>query len=399
MDCDVAIVGGGIVGLACAWRLASRAPGTRITLIEKESRLGAHQSGRNSNVLHAGVYYRPGSLRAKLCRTGKAVMEDFLRDQGLPYRRCGKLIVATAEHEIPRLEALAERAGQNGVGCRLLERRESERIEPECAGIRALHVPESGVTDYRAVMDRIAGLLAAQGASLVTDCMVRRIRASDGEAVVETDRGDCTARAVIACGGLHSDRIARRSGLEPGARIVPFRGEYFELRPESAGLVRGLIYPVPDPTLPFLGVHLTITADGGVECGPNAVLAFAREGYRFGTVAPRDLAETLAYPGFWRLAARHWRSGLGEMRRSLSRARFCRSLQQLVPAIRLDQLVPVPAGVRAQAVTRGGALVDDFLVRREGRMVHVCNAPSPAATASFAIADAILEQCRDILPR
>lgn len=396
--CDVLVVGGGIVGLATAHRLSERHPGISIAVVEKEASIGAHQTGRNSNVIHAGVYYRPGSMRAALCRRGKAQLEAFLQEQGLPHLRCGKLIVATRESEIPRLAALAERAAANGVRAERLDQAGLRRVEPECAGVAALHVAESGVTDYSLVAQRLASLVRARGHPIVTGCPVGRIVERDDGCIAETDRGACEARMLIACAGLHSDRVARRAGLRPRARIVPFRGEYFELAPEATQLVRGLIYPVPDPELPFLGVHLTITAHGGVECGPNAVFAFAREGYRFRDVHPGDLLGTLSYPGFWRLAARHWRSGLAEMRRSLDPGRFCASLQSLVPAIRREHLRPVPAGVRAQAVGPDGAMLDDFLIERGRRTVHVCNAPSPAATASLAIADAIIERSADLLP-
>lgn len=356
--------------------------------------MGTHQSGRNSNVIHAGVYYRPGTLRAELCRSGKLLMEQFLAEQGLPHLRCGKLVVATHERELLGLGALHTRASSNGVRCAVVDERRMREIEPECRGVRALHVPDSGVTDYRMVMDRLVVLLRGLGATIVTDCAVARIESTDAECVVHTTHGSCTGKFAIACAGLHSDRVARKSGLDPGVQVIPFRGEYFELKPASRHLVRGLIYPVPDPTLPFLGVHLTITAHGGVECGPNAVLAFAREGYTRTTVDAGDLFETLCYRGFWKLARKHWRNGLSEMRRSMSPTVFCRSLKVLVPAICLDQLVPVPSGVRAQAVTRHGELADDFIILRQHRVLHVCNAPSPAATASFAIGDAIVDQAK-----
>jgi len=397
-QCDALVVGAGIVGLATAFRLSERRPGLRITVIDKEDSIGIHQSGRNSNVIHAGVYYRPGSLRALLCRRGKAQLEAFLHQHGLPHRRCGKLIVATRPEEMPRLESLAERAAANGVHAVRMDARGLRDIEPACAGLAALHVAESGVTDYSLVMRRLADLLRERGHAIVPGCRLERLVDRGDSCIAETTRGDCESAMVIACAGLHSDRVARKAGLRPKARIVPFRGEYFELSPEACDLVKGLIYPVPDPTLPFLGVHLTITANGAVECGPNAVLAFAREGYHFSDVRLGDLLETLAYPGFWRLARKHWRSGLDEMRRSLDPARFCASLQTLVPDIRQEHLRKVPAGVRAQAVAPDGSMVDDFLIERRGRMVHVCNAPSPAATASLAIADAITSEVDQLGP-
>jgi L-2-hydroxyglutarate oxidase len=396
--CDVLVIGAGIVGLATAHRLSERHPGIRIAVVEKERAIGLHQSGRNSNVIHAGVYYRPGSLRAALCRRGKEQLERFLSQHGIPHLRCGKLIVATTNREVSRLDDLAGRAAANGVRAIRLDREGVRSVEPECAGIAALHVAESGVTEYPAVMRRLTALIRERGHAIVTGCRVERIVEHSEACIAETDAGTCEAGISVACAGLHSDRVARRSGMRPPARIIPFRGEYFELAPHACHLVKGLIYPVPDPSLPFLGVHLTITATGGVECGPNAVLAFAREGYRFGDVNARDLAETMAYPGFWRLAAKHWRSGLAEMRRSLDSGRFCASLQALVPAIRAEDLRPVPAGVRAQAVGPDGAMLDDFLIERRHRMVHVCNAPSPAATACLAIADAIIDRLDDVLP-
>ena len=396
--CDALVIGAGIVGLATAYRLSERRPGLRITVIDKEPSIGSHQSGRNSNVIHAGVYYRPGSLRASLCRRGKAQLETFLQENGLPHRRCGKLIVATRPEELPRLTALAERAKANGVHALQLDAQGLRKVEPACEGLGALHVAESGVTDYVLVMRRLVEILHERGHAIVTGCRLERLHDRGGSCIADTSKGTCESAMVVACAGLHSDRVAREAGLRPRARIVPFRGEYFELAPEACGLVRGLIYPVPDPSLPFLGVHLTITAHGGVECGPNAVLAFAREGYHFGDIRLGDLLETLAYPGFWRLARRHWRSGLDEMRRSLDPSRFCASLQALVPQIRQEHLRKVPAGVRAQAVASDGSMVDDFLIERLGRMVHVCNAPSPAATASLAIADVIATQVDDLEP-
>ncbi len=394
--CDALVIGAGIVGLSTAYRLSERHPARRLVVIDKEPLIGHHQSGRNSNVIHAGVYYRPGTLRASLCRRGKAQLEEFLFEHGLPHRRCGKLIVATRAEELPQLASLAERATANGVRAERVDAHGLRRIEPECSGLGALHVAESGVTDYVLVLRRLAELLRERGHVIVTGCRLEGLDDRGSSCVAETSLGTCESAMVVACAGLHSDRVAREAGLQPRAKIVPFRGEYFELAPEACGLVRGLIYPVPDPSLPFLGVHLTITAHGGVECGPNAVLAFAREGYHFGDIRLGDLLETLAYPGFWRLARRHWRSGLDEMRRSLDPARFCASLQAMVPQIRQEHLRKVPAGVRAQAVAPDGSMVDDFLIERQGRMVHVCNAPSPAATASLAIADYIVDATSDI---
>jgi L-2-hydroxyglutarate oxidase len=380
----VLVIGGGLVGLAAAWQLAQRAR-VRVTVLEKEDLPARHQSGRNSGVLHSGVYYRPGSLKARLCRAGKSAMEQFCREQDLPLRTCGKVIVATSESELPRLAALHERAAQNGVRCERIERARLLELEPAAAGIAALHVPETGVTSFPAVASRLVELLRGRGHDVRFGVRVLALRSRPEEVVAETSTGPVAADFAVACAGLHSDRLLLRSGGAADARIVPFRGEYYELRAERSGLCRGLIYPVPDPAFPFLGVHFTRGVDGRVECGPNAVLALAREGYRWRDVSLRDVAETFAWPGARRLFARHWRAGLGELRRSLSRRAFWRALRRLVPAVELDDLRPVAAGVRAQAVARDGSLVEDFELHRDGRVLHVLNAPSPAATASFAI--------------
>jgi L-2-hydroxyglutarate oxidase len=361
-------------------------------VFEKERDLAAHQTGHNSGVLHSGVYYKPGSLKATLCREGKAALERFCADEGIPYETCGKVIVATDESEVPALERILERGGANGVRCERISRERLAELEPEARGIAALHVPEAGIVDYRAVCARLAEKLRAAGHEIRLGARVRALRRTGQSSVVETESGELEASWVVNCAGLHSDRVARASGVDPGARIVPFRGEYFELRPERRGLCRNLIYPVPDPSFPFLGVHFTRTIAGCVECGPNAVLAFAREGYRKTDLDLRDLAETLSYPGFLRLAARHWRAGAGELWRSLSKRAFVRALQRLLPAICADDLEPAPAGVRAQAVARDGSLVDDFLIRDAPGAVHVANAPSPAATASLRIGEVIAEQ-------
>ncbi|RMH03374.1 MAG: L-2-hydroxyglutarate oxidase [Planctomycetota bacterium] len=385
---DTAVVGGGILGLATAWRLLSDRPGSRVVVLEKEKAVAHHQSGRNSNVLHAGVYYRPGSLKARTCREGKRRMEEFLAAEGLPWRRCGKLIVATAPEELPRLAELERRAAANGVEVRPLGAEELREREPAAAGIRALEVPESGITDYGAVCRRLAQRIAAAGGEVRLGVRVRRIEERRGAVRIATTAGDLEARLLVNCAGLHSDRVAARVGLRPAARIVPFRGEFFELTPAArarAGLER-LLYPVPDPAFPFLGVHLTPTVTGGLHCGPNAVPALAREGYSWARVSPVDLAGTLTWPGTWRLARRFWRTGWGEVRRSLSRRAFARALARLLPGTTAADLVPAPAGVRAQALGRDGALIDDFLIQSTARTVHVLNAPSPAATAAFAIA-------------
>jgi (S)-2-hydroxyglutarate dehydrogenase len=367
-----AIVGAGIVGLAVAHRLLLDRPHATVTVLEKEPRVGAHQSGRNSGVIHSGVYYRPGSVRARLCVAGARSMVDFCRRYGVPVEVPGKLIVATAPSELPRLAALADRAAANGVPATLLDRAAAREIEPEVACLAALYVPSTGITDYGAVCAVLARLVAEAGGSVVLGTRVRDIR-------------EIAADLVINCAGLYADRLAGSSG---GARIVPFRGEYYTV---TRPLVRGLVYPVPDPALPFLGVHLTRGVDGSLHAGPNAVLALAREGYSWGRVSPGDLAGTLAYPGLWRLARRHLRTGIAEVRRSLSRRRFAADLARLVPAVQPADLVPAPAGVRAQAVHRDGTLADDFLLVRRPGQVHLLNAPSPAATSAFEIAKWVID--------
>jgi (S)-2-hydroxyglutarate dehydrogenase len=382
-----AIIGGGIVGLATARHLATTQPGAQITVLEKESGWGAHQTGHNSGVIHAGVYYKPGSLKARLCFAGSRSMVDFCREYGIPVEVCGKLIVATDAAELPRLHALHERAVANGLRVRLCTPAEAAELEPAVACVEALHVESTGIVDFGQVCARLATLVADAGGELRTGTRVVSIAASGSEIVIGTAAGaEIRADALVNCAGLHADRIARLAGIRPPARIVPFRGEYYELVPERRDLVRGLIYPVPDPQFPFLGVHLTRMIDGSVHAGPNAVLALAREGYRWRDVRVRDALDALTYPGLLRLGRRHWRYGLGEVRRSLSKRRFADSLARLVPALTVDDLVPAGAGVRAQAVLPSGDLVDDFLIVTRPGQVHVLNAPSPAATSSLEIA-------------
>jgi L-2-hydroxyglutarate oxidase len=337
-------------------------------------------------VIHSGLYYAPGSLKARWCRAGAAALLDLARSEGVPHAVTGKLVVATGASELPRLGALEERGGANGLAVRRLTGEEAREIEPHVAALAALHVPETGVVDYRAVCSVLLRRLRDAGADLRPGTQVVGGREDDRAVVLETTRGEVVADVAVNCAGLHADRVARLLGHRPSVRIVPFRGEYLSLTADAAPLVRGLVYPVPDPALPFLGVHLTRGVDGHVHAGPNAVLALAREGYGWSTVVPRDIAANLLYPGFWRLARRHARSGVEEVRRSLSRARFVADVRRLVPELGADDLVPAPAGVRAQAVRADGALVDDFLLERSGRAVHLLNAPSPAATAALEIA-------------
>jgi L-2-hydroxyglutarate oxidase len=382
------VIGAGIVGLAVAHRLVQDRPGATVTVVEKEPTVAAHQTGHNSGVIHAGVYYRPGSMKARMCRAGSASMVRFCDEYGIPVRVCGKLIVATGADEVPRLHALYERAHAGGLPVTLIGPEQAREYEPEVASVAAMHVASTGIVDFGAVCATLAKLLEDAGGRLRTGERVVALR--DG--VVVTTAGDIPADAVVNCAGLHADRIARLAGVDVPARIVPFRGEYYELRPERRELVKGLIYPVPDPSLPFLGVHLTRMIDGTVHAGPNAVLALAREGYRWSRVNLRDTVDAATYPGLWRLGRRHLRYGLTEMARSLSRRRFAASVARLVPEIHADDLVRAGAGVRAQAVRPNGDLVDDFLVVHHGRQVHVLNAPSPAATSSLEIARYIVSR-------
>jgi L-2-hydroxyglutarate oxidase LhgO len=393
---NVIIVGGGIVGLAVALEITRRFPRVRLLLLEKEDRVGRHQSGHNSGVIHSGVYYKPGSLKAKLCVTGAAAMVEFCREHGIPHQVCGKVIVATHEQEFPRLEELRHRGEANGLtGLRSIGPEELRQIEPHASGLRALVVPSTGITDYAAVCDKYAELISARGGTVRTSNAVVGLKRTADEIVVETNHGAFSSRSLINCAGLFSDRISRMAGDDPHVMIVPFRGEYYDLVPERSSLVRGLIYPVPDPRFPFLGVHFTRRVSGSVDAGPNAVLAFRREGYRRTDFNLRDLASALAFPGFWRMGAKHWRSGLDEFHRSFSKPAFVRALQRLVPQVHMADLVPGGSGVRAQAVTRAGTLVDDFQFVPSDRMLHVLNVPSPAATASLVIGRTIVDTAAD----
>ncbi len=394
--CDVVVVGGGLVGLATALALSTRRPDAAVVLLEREHALCGHQSGHNSGVMHSGIYYRPGSSRAQLCRDGLRRMERFCDEHGVARQACGKVIVASHADELGALDALAERGQANGVRCELVGPERLAELEPHAVGVAALHVPEAGIVDYVEVGRAMARQLAARDVAVVTGATVTGMGVGPRRVVIATTAGDVEARAVVTCGGLYSDRLARMTG-RPDARIVPFRGEYYELVPEARSLCRGLIYPVPDPSLPFLGVHVTRSIDGGVHCGPNAVLAFAREGYTARDIDGRDLWETLTWPGFARLVTRHAGSGLHEMWRSASKAAFARAAAKLVPEITPSLLTPAPAGVRAQALGRDGALLDDFVIRRDGRALHVVNAPSPAATASLAIGEHVAEQLDSVV--
>lgn len=388
---DVLIVGGGIIGVAVAWQMTRMFPGRGVALLEKESTLAAHQTGHNSGVIHSGIYYRPGSAKAKHCVRGAAMMREFCAANDVPHRICGKLVVARAEREIPRLEELHRRGTANGVaGLELVGPERMAEIEPHVAGLRGMWVPVSGIVDYVRVTHVLADQARERGAVIHTGRAHRAVRAQGDGVEVTTDSGPLRARFLVNCGGLQADRIARGATSSVPLRIVPFRGEYYDLAPHARGLVRGLIYPVPDPDLPFLGVHFTTRVDGTVEAGPNAVLTWRREGYRRGAVSGRDVADTLSWPGFWKMAAANVGTGIAELYRSLSKAAFVRDLQGLIPEVRAEDLVRGGAGVRAQAVDRRGALLDDFALVESERALHVLNAPSPAATASLSIAEEIV---------
>ncbi len=393
---DVVIVGGGIVGLAVALEITKRFPHLRLLLLEKENRVGQHQSGHNSGVIHSGVYYKPGSQKATLCVEGARAMIEFCRAHDIPHQVCGKLIVATQPEEFPRLEELRRRGEANGLtGLRLIGGDELREIEPHAGGLRALVVPSTGITDYAVVCEKYAELIRAQGGTILTSTAVTGLRNRTDEVVVETSGGAFSTTYLINCAGLFSDRIAGMAGGKRDVIIVPFRGEYYDLVPQRASLVRALIYPVPDPQFPFLGVHFTRRVNGTVDAGPNAVLAFRREGYQRTDFSLRDLASSLVFPGFWRMAAKHWRSGLGEVYRSFSKPAFVRALQRLLPELRSEDLIPGGSGVRAQALRRDGTLVDDFQFVPSGRMLHVLNVPSPAATASLVIGRSIVDTAEE----
>jgi (S)-2-hydroxyglutarate dehydrogenase len=393
---DVAIIGGGIVGLATAYQLTRELPGRRVVVLEKEPELAMHQTGHNSGVLHSGIYYKPGSLKAINCRQGKKLMEDFCAAEGISYEICGKVIVAIDERDLPAMDRIFERGQANGVKCEVIDRARLSELEPHAAGIKAIHVPEAGIVNYKQVCQRLAERVREREGQVLTSARVTKME-RNGEAVIVTTASEqVEAKQVVNCAGLHCDRVTAMSGQVPDAKIIPFRGEYYELTPEAEHLCKNLIYPVPDPNFPFLGVHFTRMVVGGVECGPNAVLALAREGYRKTDVNLSDLAETLGYSGFRKLAAKFWKTGLGEMWRSASKAAFVKALQRLVPEIRAEHLHAAPAGIRAQAVLPDGSMVDDFLIQEADRVINVNNAPSPAATASLNIGKTIVER---LVPR
>ncbi|MGB9590183.1 MAG: L-2-hydroxyglutarate oxidase, partial [Candidatus Hydrothermia bacterium] len=384
-------MGGGIVGLATAWQITQRRPELKVVVLEKEADLAHHQTGHNSGVLHAGVYYKPGSLKAINCRQGRELMFRFCDEESIKYEICGKVVVAVAKEEIPSMEMIYERAKANGVDCEKISLERLKELEPHAAGVAAFHVRDTGIIDFKEVCYRLAKRTEERGGKVLTKAKVIGIKRSSSEVVITTKAGDFSAKLMINCAGLHSDRIARMAGEHPAVRIVPFRGEYYDIKPEFWYLVKNLIYPVPNPEYPFLGVHFTRKIHGGVDCGPNAVFAFAREGYNKLTINIRDLCESVFYPGLWKIAGKYMKIGMGEMWRSFNKAAFVKALQRLVPDVTGDMLVPAPAGVRAQAISRDGKMVDDFVIQESERVVNVLNAPSPAATAALNIGKTIAE--------
>ncbi len=391
-ETDVLVIGGGIIGLASAWRISIARPALRLAVVEKEAELALHQTGRNSGVIHSGIYYRPGSLKAINCRRGKEELQTFCDEHEIPYELCGKVIVAVEDSALPRLDALLDRGRQNGVACRRIDADRLRELEPHARGISAIEVSETGIVDFRKVALKLAQKVCDAENAVVTESEVISIERKGTEMIVEATKHTWRTRLVVNCAGLYSDRIGRMLGGVSRARIVPFRGEYFQLVPHRASLCRNLIYPVPDPRFPFLGVHLTRLIDGSVHCGPNAVLALAREGYRKSEWNLRDVREAVCFRGLWRLGWRHARTALSEVHKSLSKPAFVAALQRLVPELQADDLVPSPAGIRAQALMPNGQLVDDFLIEELPRAISVLNAPSPAATASLNIGRVIAEK-------
>ncbi len=392
---DIAIIGGGILGLATAMRLRQDFPQHKVAVLEKEAEIAQHQTGHNSGVIHAGIYYAPGSQKANFCSTGGRLLRQFCDERGIEYEMCGKLILATTEEEIPRLEELFRRGTANGAeGLEMVGKERLKELEPHAAGVKAIFSPNTGIIDYKKVSQAYATEMRESGGDLLTGTEVRSIARRDGRIYLKTSKGDISARYIINCAGLHADKVARMMGVDIGVRIIPFRGEYYSIRPERTHLVKGLIYPVPDPRLPFLGVHFTKRIGGSVEAGPNAVLAFAREGYKKTSFRFGDTLGTLRYAGFWRMAKTHWKTGFSEQYRSLMKGRFLKSLQTLVPEIEMSDLTQPGAGVRAQAVDRQGKLLQDFSIAETESAIHVLNAPSPGATSSLTISRYIVDQAR-----
>ena len=395
---DVIVIGGGIVGLASAYSVLEQNAGLRLVVIEKENTLAAHQTGRNSGVIHSGLYYKPGSLKAQNCRNGYKLLLEFCAKEEVAYEICGKIVVATKTEEFSRLEELAIRGKANGLSrIRHLSESEIKDHEPHCAGRRGLFVPETGIIDYKQMCEKLAVRITALGGEIRLGEKIESISSSLGRQRVSTSHSSYDSKVVVVCAGLQADRLASKTDRNLELRILPFRGEYFSLKPSAQKLVKNLIYPTPDPAFPFLGVHFTRMIDGSIECGPNAVLALAREGYLKTDFNMRDIWETITWPGFRHVARRHWRTGLGEYKRSIFKSAFVTALQRLVPEITKDDLVPAAAGIRAQACSRDGGLLDDFEIRTIGSTVHICNAPSPAATASLSIGQHVALQVAELL--
>ena len=386
---DFVVIGGGIVGLSTARALLERHPGARLAVLEKEGGWARHQTGHNSGVIHSGIYYKPGSLKARFCLEGARALVEFCRERDIEYEICGKIIVATEPGELQLLDDLHERGLKNGLAVEKLDPKQLKEAEPHATGLAGLSVPSTGIVDYTRVANAFATLVEEKGGQLRTGTRVQSVSETGSAVEVRTNRGVIRARTLVNCAGLHSDRVARLCGVDPGTKIVPFRGEYYELRAEKRYLVKNLIYPVPNPNFPFLGVHFTRSVEGMVEAGPNAVLGLAREGYKKTDFVLKDFVEEITYPALWRLARTNWRTGVGEIHRSLSKKAFVRGLQKLVPEVRAGDIVPIAAGVRAQALTKEGKLVDDFLISEGENSIHVLNAPSPAATASIPIGEEI----------
>ncbi len=401
---DVAIVGAGLVGLATARELLLRQPGLRVVMLEKEPVLASQQSGHNSGVIHSGIYYTPGSLKARACVAGHRAMLEFCQDQGIPFELCGKVIVALDESELPRLEDLYRRGIANGVqGLEMIGPERLRELEPYATGIKAIYSPQTGITDFVKVAHAYAQSIEQDGGEIITSCKVTSLSNKEGQTLllctqphtkVRNAQVEIVARYVITCGGLQADKLSQMSGKEAEMRILPFRGDYYVLRPEKRHLVRALIYPVPDPRFPFLGVHFTRRLDGAVWAGPNAVLAFAREGYQRWKINPKDMWEILSYGGFWKMAARYWKMGLAEMYRDYVKAAYVKELQRYLPELQADDIVPGPSGVRAQALANDGRLIDDFLIQHGENIVHILNAPSPAATSSLVLAQMIVDEAQ-----
>jgi len=389
---DIIIVGGGAVGLATGLKLLTQNPALKIVVIEKEMVVANHQTGNNSNVIHSGIYYKPGSLKARNCIHGYNLLVDFCQQHEIPHSICGKVIVATDEHELPLLKNIFDRGQQNGLqNLKMLSAPELKEHEPHVAGIAGIHVPQTGIVDYRVVAEKYAELIQKKGGEIKLGEKVIDIQLGESKVVVVTQKASYTGKLIVNCAGLYSDKIARLTSKNVDLKIIPFRGEYYKLKKEKEYLVKTLIYPVPDPNFPFLGVHFTTMVGGGVECGPNAVLAFKREGYKKSDINLSELGETLAWPGFRKIVSKYWRTGMGEMHRSYSKAAFTKALQKLMPEIREEDLVEGGAGVRAQACDRTGGLLDDFMILEEKLAINVCNAPSPAATSSLSIGETIAE--------